>query len=77
MARRGLRTARTLGPVVAELNQKAAIAQQRGSQASLDALAIQRNLERLQAKLARLQVVAEAFAAAAEPYRRLRTYLGM
>jgi hypothetical protein len=76
MARRGLRTARTLSPVVAELSRKAAIAQERSAQASLDALAIQRNMEHLQATLTRLQVVTVAFSTAAEPYRRLRTWLG-
>ncbi len=75
-ARRALRMARTMGPVVAELTRKAAVAQDRATQASLDALAIQRNLEHLQATLARLQVVAEAFTAATEPIRKLRTYLG-
>jgi flagellar basal body-associated protein FliL len=77
LAKGGFRLARKYEPMVAELTRKAAIAEQRSEQASLDVLQIQHNLEHLQATLQKLQVIGEALSRAAQPYRRLRDYLGL
>src|SRR5512140_484567 len=77
LAKGGFKLAAKYEPIVADLTRKAAHAEQLSEQASLDVLAMQRNLEHLSATLQKLQVLGEAMSSAAEPYRRLRTYLGI
>lgn len=76
LIKHGLRTTREVRPLADKLSGQAATLASRSDEMAASAAELTRNLERLQISTRRLQVAFEALREAADPYRRLLTYLG-
>lgn len=73
---RGVQVSRDVGPFADQLSAWSVVVEAKATEVADTGAAIAASVERLQASLQRLQILAAAFNESAAPFRRLLHYLG-
>jgi hypothetical protein len=76
VARRGMAMSRAMGPLAADVAERAGRLEVNVAQLQSSADQLQVSLARLQASAERLRIIAEAWAEAMTPYRSVRAFFG-